>query len=255
MTQWISYQHQGKPGFGQLEGESIKVFSGSLFNNPVAIGNTLALSEVEVSVPCVPQKMICLVDNFHALVTKLDHAVPQEPLWFIKANNALLASGAQIQSPKSYEGKVIFEAELGIVIGQRLHMADEVEAAAGIFGYTCVNDVTAVEILQRDPGYAQWCRSKSFDSFGPLGPVITTGIDPMGLTIKAILNDQERQNYPVSDMIFPPAKLVSLLSRDLTLMPGDVIACGTSVGVGSMKPGSTIVIEIDGVGRLTNTFQ
>lgn len=255
MTQWISYQHQGQAGFGQLEGESVKVFSGSLFNNPVATGSTLALSDVQITAPCVPQKMICMVDNFHALVTKLDHAVPQEPLWFIKANNALLGHGQVIRAPKSYAGKVIFEAELGIVIGKTLNMADEAEAAAGIFGYTCVNDVTAVEILQRDPGFAQWARSKSFDTFGPLGPVITTGIDPMGLSIKAILNDQERQNYPVSDMIFSPVKLVSLLSRDLTLLPGDVIACGTSVGVGSMKPGSTIVVEIPGVGRLENTFE
>lgn len=255
MTQWIRYQHQGKEGFGQLEGQSIKVFSGSMFDQPVATGATLALSDVLVDVPCVPSKLICMVDNFHALVTKLDHAVPQEPLWFIKGNNTLLPHGQKIAVPTSYTGKVVFEAELGIVIGKRIHGADEAAAADAIFGYTCVNDVTAVEIIQRDPGYAQWCRAKSFDSFGPMGPVITTGVDVSKSMIKAILNDQERQNYPVSDMIFSPAKLVSLISQDLTLLPGDVIACGTSVGVGSMKPGSTIVIEIDGLGRLENTYQ
>ena len=96
---------------------------------------------------------------------------------------------------------------------------------------------------------------KSFNTFGVFGPYITTDVDPSKLTIKTILNDQERQNYPVADMIFPPAKLVSLISQDVPLLPGDIIACGTSVGVGSMKPGSNVSIIIDGVGRLDNRFE
>ena len=111
--------------------------------------------------------------------------------------------------------------------------------AVYIFGYTCVNDVTAAEILNKDPGFAQWTRAKSFDTFGVFGPVIATDVDPNLLVVRTLLNDQERQNYPVSDAIFGPAALVSLISRDMTLEAGDVIACGTSVGVGSMKPGST----------------
>jgi 2-keto-4-pentenoate hydratase/2-oxohepta-3-ene-1,7-dioic acid hydratase in catechol pathway len=157
--------------------------------------------------------------------------------------------------PKSYGGKVIYEGELGIVIGRRLSQASEADAEAGIFGYTCINDVTAIEIIARDPGFAQWTRAKSFDTFGVFGPVIATGIDPSTLIVKTILNDQERQNYPVADIIFPPAKLVSLISHDMTLEAGDVIACGTSVGVGSMKPGSTVSIVIDGIGTLTNRFE
>ncbi|MGH8264839.1 MAG: fumarylacetoacetate hydrolase family protein, partial [Steroidobacteraceae bacterium] len=131
----------------------------------------------------------------------------------------------------------------------------ESEAASAIFGYTCVNDVTAIEIIARDPGFAQWARAKSFDTFGVFGPVIATGIDPAHLTVRTILNDQERQSYPVADIVFPPAKLVSLISQDMTLEAGDIIACGTSVGVGSMKPGSTVSIVIDGIGTLTNRFE
>jgi len=255
MAQWLRFTHHNKPGFGQLSGEQIQVHSGDMFAHSQPTGEMIPLAAVEIDIPCVPSKMIAMVDNFHALVTKLEHQVPAEPLYFLKGNNSFLANGQTILTPKSYSGKVVYEGELGIVIGKHCHEASESEAQQSIFGYTCINDVTAIEILNRDPGYAQWTRSKSFNTFGVFGPYITSGIDPMTLSIKTILNDQERQNYPVSDMIFPPAKLVSLISQDVPLEPGDIIACGTSVGVGSMKPGSQVSIIIDGVGRLDNTFE
>jgi 2-keto-4-pentenoate hydratase/2-oxohepta-3-ene-1,7-dioic acid hydratase in catechol pathway len=198
--------------------------------------------------------MVALVDNYAALVAKLNHAVPADPLYFLKANNSFLAGGETIRVPKSYAGKVIYEGELGIVIGKRCSAVSEAAAAEHIFGYTCINDVTAVDIFGTNAGFAQWTRAKGFDTFGVFGPVIATGLDPSGLVVKTILNGQERQNYPLSDIIFAPQKLVSLISQDMTLEPGDVIACGTSVGVGSMKPGSTVSIVIDGIGTLTNPF-
>lgn len=255
MSRWIRFNHQGRTAFGTLENELIQVHSGDLFASPVPTGETLKLGEVTVLPPCAPGKMVCLWNNYRALATKLGQSIPDEPLWFIKANSALLGHGQAIRTPAGYTGKVVYEAELGIVIGQQCRAVSEAEAAERIFGYTCVNDVTAIDILKRDVSFDQWSRSKSFDTFGPLGPVIATGLDPLSLQIKLYLNDQERQNYPVSDMVFPPAKLVSLLSHDVTLEPGDVIACGTSVGVGSMKPGSTVRVVIDGVGELVNSFQ
>jgi len=255
MAQWLRFTHHNKPGFGQLSGDQIQVHSGDMFADSQATGETIPLAEVEIDIPCVPSKMIAMVDNFHALVTKLEHKVPAEPLYFLKGNNSFLANGKTIRTPKSYAGKVVYEGELGIVIGKHCHEVSESEAQQSIFGYTCINDVTAIEILNRDPGYAQWTRSKSFNTFGVFGPYITSGVDPMTLSIKTILNDQERQNYPISDMIFPPAKLVSLISQDVPLEPGDIIACGTSVGVGSMRPGSQVSIVIDGVGRLDNKFE
>jgi 2-keto-4-pentenoate hydratase/2-oxohepta-3-ene-1,7-dioic acid hydratase in catechol pathway len=255
MAQWLRYQYQGKIGLGQLQGDQIAVYSGDLFKDPKPTDETLKLADVTLDIPCIPSKMVAMVDNFHALVTKLEHAVPAEPLYFLKGNNSFLAANQVIRTPKSYSGKVVYEGELGIVIGKRIHEADEAQAAQAIFGFTCINDVTAIEILNRDPGYAQWTRSKSFNTFGVFGPYITTDIDPSKLIIKTILNDQERQNYPIADMIFPPAKLVSLISQDVPLEPGDIIACGTSVGVGSMKPGSNVSIIIEGVGRLDNRFE
>jgi 2-keto-4-pentenoate hydratase/2-oxohepta-3-ene-1,7-dioic acid hydratase in catechol pathway len=141
------------------------------------------------------------------------------------------------------------------VIGKRCTGVDEAHAGEYIFGYTCVNDVTAFDLINADPSFAQWTRAKSFDTFGVFGPVIATGLDPDTLTIRAILDGDERQNYPASDMIMKPARLVSAISRDMTLMPGDVIACGTSIGAGKMKPGSTIEVAIDGIGTLTNRFE
>ncbi|CAM3695261.1 fumarylacetoacetate hydrolase family protein [Polynucleobacter arcticus] len=255
MAQWLRFHHQGKSGLGQVHGDQIAIYTGDLFNHPQATGETVKLSDVTIDIPCIPTKMIAMVDNFHALVTKLEHAVPAEPLYFLKGNNSFLAANQVIRAPKSYSGKVVYEGELGIVIGKPCHEMDEAQAAHVIFGYTCINDVTAIEILNRDPGYAQWTRSKSFNTFGVFGPYITTDVDPSKLTIKTILNDQERQNYPIADMIFPPAKLVSLISQDVPLQAGDIIACGTSVGVGSMKPGSNVSIIIDGVGRLDNRFE
>ena len=255
MAQWLRYQYEGKSGIGQVQDDEIVVYTGDLFHQPKATGEILKLANVTIDIPCNPSKMVALVDNFHALVTKLEHAVPAEPLYFLKGNNSFLAANQIIRMPKSYSGKVVYEGELGIVIGKRCHEVSEAEAANAIFGYTCINDVTAIEILNRDPGYAQWTRSKSFNTFGVFGPYITTDVDPSKLNIKTILNDQERQNYPVADMIFPPAKLVSLISQDVPLEPGDIIACGTSVGVGSMKPGSNVSIIIEGVGRLDNRFE
>ena len=254
MTHWIRYAHNGAIGFGKLDGDAIDVFRGELFDNPVATGETLSLSAVKILTPCVPTKMVALWNNFRALAEKLNQAIPPEPLYFLKGNNAFHPHGEPIRVPAAYAGKVVYEGELGIVIGKRCRAVSEVDAANFIFGYTCINDVTAVELLFKDASFAQWTRAKSFDTFGVFGPVIATGIDPMTLTIKTILNGQERQNYPVADMIFPPAKLVSLISHDMTLEAGDVIACGTSIGVGSMKPGSDVGIIIEGIGELRNRY-
>jgi 2-keto-4-pentenoate hydratase/2-oxohepta-3-ene-1,7-dioic acid hydratase in catechol pathway len=255
MPRWMRVNHKGRDCFGTIEGHSLRVHSGNMFSGATATGESIPLADAKLLTPTVPGKMVALVDNYHALVAKLGHAVPDEPLYFLKAGSSFLAGGETIRMPKSYSGKVIYEGELGIVVGRRLSQASEADAQAGIFGYTCINDVTAIEIIARNPGFAQWTRAKSFDTFGVFGPAIATGIDPSTLVVKTILNEQERQTYPVADIIFPPAKLVSLVSQDMTLEPGDVIACGTSVGVGSMKPGSTVSVIIDGIGTLTNRFE
>ena len=226
-----------------------------MFGTAVETGEILSCDDVRLLTPCQPSKMVALWNNFRALAEKLGQAIPPEPLYFLKGNNAFHPHGEPIRVPAAYSGKVVYEGELGVVIGKRSRGISEVEADAHIFGYTCINDVTAAELLFKDASFAQWTRAKSFDTFGVFGPVVATGLDPMTLSVKTILNGQERQNYPVADMIFSPAQLVSLISHDLTLEPGDIIACGTSVGVGSMKAGSEVSIIIEGIGELKNRYE
>ncbi len=255
MALWIRFEHAGAEHFGILEAERIRIHEGDLFGDPFDTGRTVPLAVVRVLTPCVPTKMVALWNNFRALAAKLGQSIPEEPLYFLKGNNSFHPHGAPIRTPRNYPGKVVYEGELGIVIGRRCADVDETEAAAHIFGYTCINDVTAIDLLKKDSSFDQWTRAKSFDTFGVFGPLIAAGIDPLALSVRTVLNGQERQNYPVRDMVFPPAKLVSLISHDMTLEPGDVIACGTSVGVGSMKPGSTVCVAIDGIGALENRFE
>jgi 2-keto-4-pentenoate hydratase/2-oxohepta-3-ene-1,7-dioic acid hydratase in catechol pathway len=255
MARWVRFLHDGREAFGRLDGDTIAVHEGDLFANPRATGATAALASVKLLTPTKPTKMIALWNNFRALAAKLNQAIPPEPLYLLKAPNAFLAHGETIRKPASYDGKVVYEGELGIVIGKRCKAVSEAEAPSFIFGYTCINDVTAAEIIAKDPTFAQWVRSKSFDTFGVFGPAVATGLDPATLTVKLVLAGQERQNYPVSDMIFPPAAIVARLSQDMTLEPGDVICCGTSIGVGSMKPGSDVEVTIEGIGTLSNRYE
>ena len=190
----------------------------------------------------------------HVGLHRVNLADPAEPLYFMKAPSSTLNPGETIVAPAG-QGKIVYEGELAIVIGQRAKAVSEDAALAHVFGYTCCNDVTAAEVLNRDASFAQWVRAKSYDSFCPLGPCIATGLDPSKLIVKTWLDGQLSQDYPVADIRFNVPRLVSLLSHDMTLEPGDVILCGTSVGVGSMKPGSTVEIEIEGIGKLSNSFE
>jgi 2-keto-4-pentenoate hydratase/2-oxohepta-3-ene-1,7-dioic acid hydratase in catechol pathway len=209
---------------------------------------------VQLLTPVQPTKVIALWNNFRALGEKLNLAVPAEPLYLVKTPNSYLEPGGTIRHPGG-GAKVVFEGELGIVIGRSCKQVAERDAEAHVLGYTCANDVTVADILNRDASFAQWVRAKGFDTFCPFGPAVATGLDPARLTVRTLLNGEVRQDYPISDMRFSVAQLVSLISQDMTLHPGDIILCGTSVGVGSMKPGSTVEVEIAGIGRLANRFE
>jgi 2-keto-4-pentenoate hydratase/2-oxohepta-3-ene-1,7-dioic acid hydratase in catechol pathway len=255
MAYWIRFNYNGRYGFGTLDGDTITPHRGDMFDRPEASSERLALPSVRVLMPSIPSKMIALWNNFRELSAKLGAGTPKEPLYLLKAGSSFLDPGATIRRPTSYRGKVAYEGELGIVIGRICKDIPEARAEEYIFGYTCVNDVTAVDIIQRDPTFAQWARAKSFDGFGPFGPVIATHVRPERLWVRTLLNGQERQRYPLSDMIFSAAQLVSMLSHDMTLLPGDVICCGTSLGIGTMKdPDNIVEVEVGGIGKLTNRF-
>jgi 2-keto-4-pentenoate hydratase/2-oxohepta-3-ene-1,7-dioic acid hydratase in catechol pathway len=252
MTLWIRCKRHGVEHIATLEGPRIALHGGSLFDRPQPTGLTCTLDDVELLMPCQPGKFIGLWNNFHERAQKENLQQPDHPLYFLKSRNSYAAHGAPILRPAGYGGAVVFEAELGIVIGHRCKHLSVADAPSAIFGYTCVNDVTARDLMRLDPAFVQWTRAKGFDSFGIFGPAIATGLDPATLRVKAYVGAQERQNYPVADMFFSPAEIVSRLSQDMTLEAGDLIACGTSVGAGPLQDGETVEIVIEGIGRLAN---
>lgn len=257
MALWLRFEQEGVERFGKLEpdGQTIRVHEGDMFGSPRPSSESVSLGTVRLLTPTRASQFIGLWNNFRELADKLKQTIPEEPLYFIKAPGSALEPGGVIRKPASYEGRVIFEGELGIVLGRRLSDVGEEEAAAGIFGYTCVNDVTAIDLLNKDPSFPQWTRAKSCDSFGPFGPVVATGLAWSSLSIRTLVNGRERQSYPAADMILSPARIVSLISRELTLLPGDVIACGTSVGALPMRPGTTVEVVIAGIGTLANIYE
>lgn len=252
-TRWVRYLHQGTEAFGALEGDTVVEHGGHLFGFNAPTGRSFALGEVQLLMPVQPSKVIALWNNFGELRAKLNLPHPEEPLYLLKSPSSWSAHHAPIPPPRG-GGKVVFEGELGIVIGKPCSAVTEAEAMAFVFGYTCANDVTVADLLFRDASFAQWTRAKGLDGFCPIGPVVATGLDPSTLVVKTLLDGQVRQHYPVSDMTFSVAQLVSRISLDMSLLPGDVILCGTSVGVGSMKPGCLVEVEIDGIARLSNRY-
>lgn len=251
---WMRFVHGGRSGFGTLEGDAVHVHEGSMFDAPRPTGERVPVADVEWLPPCAPGKVVGLWNNFRAAAEKNGWAAPAEPLYFLKSPGSVAAHGQTIPVPASYDGRVAYEGELAVVIGRRARAVGVADAAAHVFGYTLANDVTALELLNRDPSFPQWTRAKSFDGFCPLGPVIETGFDPAAATLRTLVGGRERQHYPLADMFFAPLELVSRLSHDMTLEPGDVILCGTSLGVLPMKPGTTVEVVVDGIGTLRNVY-
>ena len=253
MAIYLRYQHAGVTGYGELTGTQVQPLEGEFAAWRGPAGAPLALREVTLLAPVAPSKIIAIGPNYKAALYP-GMAIPEQPMYWTKPASALNHPEGIIELPPGVPA-VNHEVELGIVIGRRARRVRRDQAADYILGYTCVNDVTAAELLKKDSTFDQWTRAKSFDTFGPVGPCVTTGLDPAKLVVKTILNGEERQNYPISDMVFQPAKLVHMISQDLTLLPGDIISCGTSLGVGSMKPGSKVEVRIDGIGSLHSTFE
>jgi 2-keto-4-pentenoate hydratase/2-oxohepta-3-ene-1,7-dioic acid hydratase in catechol pathway len=251
---WVRIELDGRSRIGTLEGDAIRLHDGDLFSDPMPTSQTVTVAEAHFLTPTQPTKMVALWNNYRAAADKNGWAIPAEPLYFIKTPNTFAAHRQPIAPPRAFDGRVVYEGELGIVIGKRCAGVSPAQAPGYIFGYTCVNDMTAPELLQRDPAFAQWTRAKNFDGFGPFGPAVATDVDPITLTVRTLVNGRERQNYRCQDMIFNAGELVSRISQDMTLEPGDVIACGTSLGVLPVRAGTTIEIVIEGIGTLSNVY-
>ncbi|MGE5308704.1 MAG: fumarylacetoacetate hydrolase family protein [Deltaproteobacteria bacterium] len=233
----IRYVYRKKECWGGIPPGSDRIIPGGI-----------PLSRVRLLAPALPTKVVLAGLNFRRHAVEMKLPVPKQPVIFMKPLTALIGPGETIVYPR-WVGRLDYEAELALVIGKTARNIPERKARGYILGYTCLNDVTARDLQKKD---GQWTRAKSFDTFCPIGPWIETSFDPSRARIRAILNGRVMQDAPTADFIFPPSYMVSFVSRVMTLYPGDVISMGTPGGVGRMKTGDSIAVEIEGIGRLEN---
>jgi len=235
-------------GYGLVEGNLIYALEGDPYGDFGPGMRVGRLGRVRLGPPCQPSKIIALGLNYADHAAEAGLPLPEQPIIFLKPPTAVIGDQDRIIYP-AISQRVDYEAELAVVMGRRARNVPSHEARRYILGYTCGNDVTARDLQQQD---GQWTRSKSFDTFCPLGPWIVTDLNPSKLAITCRVNGEVRQAGNTKDMIFSIWSLVSFISQIMTLEPGDVILTGTPAGVGPLSPGDMVEVEIEGIGTLRN---
>lgn len=239
-------------GYGVIQEEKIQQLDRNFLDPLNKPTNTwLSIDEVTLLAPVHPSKVICVGLNYAMHIKEMNHSLPEDPIIFMKPPSSVIGPDMEIIYPEISQ-RVDYEAELAVVIGTNLKDVSEVEAAKGIFGYTCANDVTARDLQKKD---GQWTRGKSFDTFCPIGPWIVTDIEPSQLDIQLLLNGVVKQSSNTRNFITSVPKLVSFISQVMTLVPGDVVLTGTPEGVGPMQPGDEVIVKINTIGQLRNTIK
>ena len=238
-----------QPRYGVVEDTVVREIHGDIFGKFAVTGRTHSLKRIRLLAPTEPSKIVGIGLNYRDHAEELKLQAPDEPIIFLKSPSATLPHRGQIIYPKSC-GRLDYEAELGIVVKRTARAVPVEKAHRYILGYVCFNDVTARDLQRKD---GQWTRSKSFDTFAPFGPWVETDLDLSDAPIRAFLNGVIRQESNINDLIFEVPYLIHFVSTVMTLYPGDVITTGTPSGIGPMRPGDTIEIEVEGIGRLSNT--
>jgi 2-keto-4-pentenoate hydratase/2-oxohepta-3-ene-1,7-dioic acid hydratase in catechol pathway len=247
----VRFELMGRTGYGLLEGEQISVLWGTPYNGGLknTTGEVMSLPEVTLLAPCEPSKIVAVGLNYRDHAAEIGHPLPEEPLLFMKPSTAVIGPDEDIVYP-AMSRQVDYEAELAVVIGRTCRHVKAEDFRDYVLGCTCINDVTARDLQKKD---GQFTRSKSFDTFAPLGPWIETAVpDPDNLTVEAYLNRENRQHSSTRNLVFSVGALVAFISRIMTLLPGDVIATGTPAGIGPMVPGDVVEIRVEGIGTLRN---
>jgi len=260
---YCRFEAQGQPQFGLVElVAGREEITRMLLTAPEDTGGDMEdlatrrmahvpLSGASLMAPVRPSKIVCVGRNYREHASELGNEVPTEPLLFLKPPSSLLAPGGQIRRPRLSQ-RTDYEGELGVVIAKpcyKLTEGDDVRPY--ILGYTCVNDFTARDLQNKDD---QWTRAKGFDTFCPVGPVVTDEIDPWaGMGVKTQVNSQVRQDGIPRDFIFSLDVVLRYISQVMTLLPGDLIATGTPKGVGPVVAGDVIEVTVEGVGTLRNS--
>jgi len=243
----VRVEFAGRERWGRVEGELVTLLDGDPWDATSAIAGAVPLATSRLLPPCRPTKIVCVGLNYRAHAAEMGKALPEEPLLFLKAPTTLLPPGGTVVLPPDSQ-EVHYEGELALVIGRRARGVAAAEALGHVLGYTCLDDVTARDIQRREKVYT---RAKGYDTFCPVGPWIETGIaDPQALDLTLRVNGEVRQHGSTSDMIFPVAEVIAHVSRIMTLEPGDLITTGTPPGVGPIRDGDTVEVEIGGIGVL-----
>jgi 2-keto-4-pentenoate hydratase/2-oxohepta-3-ene-1,7-dioic acid hydratase in catechol pathway len=244
----VRFSDSARIRYGILDGDSIQTIVEQPNRGIKQTGEEYSLSAVTLLVPCLPGKIVALGTNYRKHAAELGMKVPDNPLLFLKPPTSIVGPDEEIIYPEMSK-QVDYEGELAVIIGKLAWRVTEEDALNCVMGYTCFNDVTARDLQKQD---GQWTRAKSFDTFAPIGPCIETELDPGNVQVETYLNGRLMQSGNTSDMVFSVARIVSFISRVMTLLPGDVIATGTPFGVGPMLPGDTVEIKIEGIGTLRN---
>jgi len=243
------FRHDGAILHGVYEDGNLYAVKGSLFEDFAVESAPIPFGAVKLLPPVEPSKIVAVGRNYKDHAAELGNPLPEEPLLFLKPSTAVIGPLDPIRYPRM-SSRVDFEGELAVVIRKRIfQLAEDEPVDAAILGYTCLNDITARDLQEKDK---QFTRAKSFDTFAAVGPCVATGLDPSALAIKTFLNGKLRQSSNTKHLIFPVPLLVRFISSIMTLLPGDIISTGTPAGVGPMQPGDRVDVQIEGIGTLSN---
>lgn len=244
----VRFQVEGRTAYGIAGSDEVAELDGEGYASLTSIRARHRTADVSFLAPCVPTKIVAVGLNYRDHAGELGMQVPESPILFLKPPTSVIGPGQEIIRP-AMSSQVDYEAELGVVLRDRVSRISPAEARSHILGYTCVNDVTARDLQKKD---GQWTRAKSFDTFCPVGPWIETDLDPGNLLVESFLNGELRQSSRTSQFIFGVDHLVSFISQVMTLEPGDLIITGTPAGIGPMLAGDEVEVRIEGIGSLKN---
>lgn len=245
---YVRFINNGTVQNGILEADAVNLLGGDFFSSRIETDTKFNLKHIKIVSPITPTKIIAVGLNYRDHAEELNLPIPEEPLLFMKPPSSVIGHSDTIIYPPQAK-RVDYEAELAIIIKKKARNISFKNAEDYIFGYTCLNDVTARDLQKKD---GQWTRAKSFDTFCPIGPHIETDLDTSSLKIELLLNGEIKQSSNTSKMIFDCKRLVEFISGIMTLEPGDVIATGTPSGVGAVKIGDVVEVRIEKLGSLIN---
>ena len=248
-TRFVRCVVDGAPAWGFIDGSDVVVIEPHPFARFAPTGRRVPVQGLRLLAPVIPSKIVAVGKNYRDHAAEMGGEVPTEPLLFLKPSTALLGPGDPVALPVDVSDEISFEGEVAVVIGALLSRVTPEVAAAGVLGVTCANDLTMRDWQRRE---SQWFRAKGFDGSCPLGPAIATGLDLGALRVRTWVDGELRQDGTTADLVFDIPTVLAEITRTTTLLPGDVVLTGTPAGVGVVRPGQRVRVEVDGVGALEN---